>query len=61
MANYECENCNKEFDSDRREEFVCDKCGGSICAVCVKEVASEHGVAVNKYCPICNNLMSVDM
>jgi hypothetical protein len=60
MANYECDNCKKQFDSSKRKEYVCTKCGGSICAVCVKEVGSEFGIAVKKYCPVCNNLLSVD-
>lgn len=59
MATYECDNCKKQFESTKRREYVCSKCGGSICAVCVVEVKSEYGVGVEKNCPICNNLMEM--
>ena len=55
MATYECDNCKKQFESTKRREYVCSKCGSSICAVCVKEV--EEGELIKetrKYCPVCN-------
>ncbi len=53
MANYECDNCKKQFDSLKRKEYVCPKCGSSICAVCVIEVEPNVVLSV-KYCPVCN-------
>ena len=57
MATYQCDNCQKQFDSSKRKEYQCSKCGSSICAVCVKEVKIDDpftSLWVNKFCPVCN-------
>jgi len=60
MAIYECENCKKQFDSWKRSQFECPKCGSTICAVCVKEVRNnDFSESISKYCPICNQILEV--